>query len=59
LLCLWRQKNAGTFEIRLYVTDVSSYDDAVIALWTPEKMPESYRNVIVANPFVVAADGRC
>lgn len=29
----------------------SSYDDAVIAAWTPEKMPESYRNVIVVNPF--------
>ncbi len=37
----------------------NSYDDAVIAAWTPEKMPESYRNVIVANPFfVIAADGR-
>lgn len=37
----------------------NSYDDAVIAAWTPEKMPESYRNVIVANPFfVVAVDGR-
>ncbi|HBH66161.1 GNAT family N-acetyltransferase [Erwinia persicina] len=31
----------------------NSYDDAVIAAWTPEKMPESYRNVIVANPFFV------
>lgn len=29
----------------------NTYDDAVIAAWTPEKMPESYRNVIVANPF--------
>ncbi|WP_324709174.1 GNAT family N-acetyltransferase [Klebsiella pneumoniae] len=38
----------------------SSYDDAVIAAWTPEKMPESYRNVIVVNPFFVVAapDGR-
>ncbi|WP_407299529.1 GNAT family N-acetyltransferase [Klebsiella quasipneumoniae] len=37
----------------------NSYDDAIIEAWTPEKMPESYRNVIVANPFfVVAADGR-
>ncbi|HBR2037323.1 TPA: GNAT family N-acetyltransferase [Klebsiella quasipneumoniae subsp. quasipneumoniae] len=38
----------------------NSYDDAVIAAWTPEKMPESYRNVIVANPFFVvdAPDGR-
>lgn len=38
----------------------NSYDDAVIAAWTPEKMPESYRNVIVANPFFVVAapDGR-
>ncbi|WP_039054998.1 GNAT family N-acetyltransferase [Enterobacter sp. Bisph1] len=37
----------------------NSYDDAVIAAWTPEKMPESYRNVIVANPFFVvdAPDG--
>lgn len=37
----------------------NSYDDAVIA-WTPEKMPESYRNVIVANPFFVVdvTDGR-
>ncbi|MCQ4107564.1 MULTISPECIES: GNAT family N-acetyltransferase [Erwinia] len=31
----------------------NSYDDAVIAAWTPEKMPESYREVIVANPFFV------
>ncbi|MBN0517063.1 GNAT family N-acetyltransferase, partial [Pseudomonas aeruginosa] len=38
----------------------SSYDDAVIAAWTPEKMPESYRNAIVVNPFFVVAapDGR-
>ena len=37
----------------------NSYDDAIIEAWTPEKMPESYMNVIVANPFfVVAADGR-
>jgi len=38
----------------------NSYDDAVIAAWTPEKMPESYRNVIVANPFFVVdvTDGR-
>lgn len=31
----------------------NSYDDAVIAAWTPESMPESYRDVIVANPFFV------
>jgi hypothetical protein len=31
----------------------NSYDDAVIAAWTPEKMPESYSEVIVANPFFV------
>lgn len=31
----------------------NSYDDAVIAAWTPENMPESYRSVIVANPFFV------
>ncbi|WP_313052598.1 GNAT family N-acetyltransferase [Pantoea piersonii] len=38
----------------------NSYDDAVIAAWTPEKMPESYWNVIVENPFFVvdAPDGR-
>lgn len=38
----------------------SSYDDAVIAARTPEKMPESYRNAIVVNPFFVVAapDGR-
>ena len=37
----------------------NSYDDAVIAAWTPEKMPESYSNVIVSNPFfVISADGR-
>lgn len=38
----------------------NTYDDAVIAAWTPEKMPESYRNVIVANPFFVVdvTDGR-
>ncbi|WP_370443439.1 GNAT family N-acetyltransferase [Klebsiella michiganensis] len=38
----------------------NSYDDAIIAAWTPEKMPENYRNVIVANPFFVvhAPDGR-
>jgi len=34
----------------------SSYDDAVIAAWTPDKMPESYRSVIVANPFFVIDD---
>lgn len=32
----------------------NSYDDAVIAAWTPENMPESYRAAIVANPFFVA-----
>lgn len=31
----------------------NSYDDTVIVAWTPEKMPESYREVIVANPFFV------
>ncbi|KAB8307661.1 GNAT family N-acetyltransferase [Rouxiella chamberiensis] len=38
----------------------NTYDDAVIEAWTPEKMPESYRNVIVANPFFVVdvTDGR-
>ena len=38
----------------------NSYDDAVIVAWTPEKMPESYKNVIVANPFFVVdvTDGR-
>lgn len=30
------------------------YDDAVIAAWTPEKMPESYRDVVAVNPFFVA-----
>lgn len=34
----------------------SSYDYAVIAAWTPEYMPESYRDAIVANPFFVAED---
>jgi len=29
------------------------YDNAVITAWTPESMPESYRDVIVANPFFV------
>ncbi|RPD94229.1 GNAT family N-acetyltransferase [Candidatus Pantoea deserta] len=31
----------------------NSYDDAVIAAWTPPGMPESFRNVIAANPFFV------
>lgn len=31
----------------------SCYDDTIIAAWTPESMPESYRDVIIANPFFV------
>lgn len=31
----------------------SSYDTDVIARWTPDAMPESYRQVIVDNPFYV------
>ncbi|HHR6081069.1 TPA: GNAT family N-acetyltransferase [Providencia alcalifaciens] len=34
----------------------NSYDDVVIAACTPEKMPEGYREVIVANPFFVIED---
>jgi len=34
----------------------NSYDEAVITAWTPENMPESYRKVIIANPFFVAVD---
>lgn len=30
-----------------------SYDDAVIAAWTPETMPESYRDIIITQPFFV------
>lgn len=33
-----------------------SYDAAVIAAWTPDTMPQSYRNVIRAQPFFVAVD---
>ena len=38
----------------------NSYDDAVILAWTPEKMPESYRDVIATNLFFVvdAPDNR-
>lgn len=31
----------------------SSYDPAVIAAWTPEAMPERYREVIKENPFFI------
>jgi GNAT superfamily N-acetyltransferase len=31
----------------------NSYDSAVIKAWTPEAMPESYREVITENPFFV------
>lgn len=31
----------------------ASYDAGVIKAWTPAAMPESYRDVIVANPFFV------
>ena len=31
----------------------SSYESAVIEAWTPEIMPESFRRVIVSNPFFV------
>lgn len=34
----------------------SSYDAEVIARWTPDAMPESYRHVIVDNPFYVIED---
>lgn len=34
----------------------SSYDSEVIARWTPDAMPESYRQVIVDNPFYVVED---
>lgn len=34
----------------------SSYDTDVIARWTPDAMPESYRQVIVDNPFYVVED---
>lgn len=30
-----------------------SYDPKIIEAWTPEVMPESYRDVITANPFFV------
>lgn len=31
----------------------NSYDAIVIAAWTPETMPVSYRDVIASNPFFV------
>lgn len=34
----------------------SSYATDVIARWTPDAMPESYRQVIVDNPFYVIED---
>ncbi|MNB59991.1 Acetyltransferase (GNAT) family protein [compost metagenome] len=34
----------------------SSYDSEVIARWTPEAMPESYRQIIIDNPFYVVED---
>lgn len=34
----------------------SSYDAKVIARWTPDLMPESYRQVVIDNPFYVATD---
>ncbi|HDR2891107.1 TPA: GNAT family N-acetyltransferase [Enterobacter asburiae] len=34
----------------------SSYDADVIARWTPERMPEHYRHMVVANPFYVVED---
>lgn len=34
----------------------NSYDTDVIARWTPDAMPESYRQVIVDNPFYVVED---
>ncbi|WP_300000923.1 GNAT family N-acetyltransferase [uncultured Cedecea sp.] len=32
----------------------TSYSPAVLAAWTPDAMPESYRKVIAENPFFVA-----
>lgn len=32
----------------------TSYEPAILQAWTPEAMPESYRDVIRANPFFVA-----
>lgn len=34
----------------------SSYDAEVIERWTPDLMPESYRQVVIDNPFFVAVD---
>ncbi|MCU7783086.1 GNAT family N-acetyltransferase [Lelliottia amnigena] len=34
----------------------SSYDAEVIDRWTPDLMPESYRQVVIDNPFFVAVD---
>lgn len=31
----------------------TSYDPGIINAWTPEDMPESYREVIAVNPFFV------
>ena len=33
-----------------------SYDAEVIERWTPDLMPESYRQVVIDNPFFVAVD---
>ncbi|WP_449546921.1 N-acetyltransferase family protein [Lelliottia amnigena] len=33
-----------------------SYDGEVIDRWTPDLMPESYRQVVIDNPFFVAVD---
>ncbi|USR62107.1 GNAT family N-acetyltransferase [Lelliottia amnigena] len=33
-----------------------SYDADVIDRWTPDLMPESYRQVVIDNPFFVAVD---
>ncbi|MCE9965677.1 GNAT family N-acetyltransferase [Lelliottia amnigena] len=34
----------------------SNYDAEVIDRWTPDLMPESYRQVVIDNPFFVAVD---
>ncbi|WP_449556099.1 GNAT family N-acetyltransferase [Huaxiibacter chinensis] len=34
----------------------TSYAADVIARWTPENMPESYRQCVIENPFFVAED---
>lgn len=34
----------------------ASYDADVITRWTPEKMPEQYRQMVIENPFYVVED---